>query len=359
MKQWIQAIWAGNESAPSIEPEDVAAAAHAMAKGEASEAQCAAFITGMRMKGETEDEIAAFVLAFRHYRLPIRAYPSSLSSGGSSIKRHAFPVSLAVSLLLAAAGFPQALTLPEELVPGGDAASGYTLTELLERLGIDTGAGAAGSAAGFAQARIGCFRAADVCPPLARLAAVREQLGIPSLLQDAERALNPLESAQLLLGVRDRSEQKRWGPLTARLGYQSAFLVHGLEGSEDLPLHKPSHVQIVSPYSDETRLIDPLTFGFYGEPLPAAPVERHADMLKRVLQGEESQDVQQVRDHVVFNAGLRLHWCDKVGAYEDGFQLAASLLQRREAWKRLELWRRLSRESAAAGGGTPERETGT
>ncbi|KEQ22564.1 hypothetical protein [Paenibacillus tyrfis] len=70
--------------------------------------------------------------------------------------------------------------------------------------------------------------------------------------------------------------------------------------------------------------------------------ERQLELLERIMQGEEAPELHNEREHVVFNAGLRLYWFDKVGSYEEGFQLARSLLQRKEAFKLLVKWRELS-----------------
>ncbi|RTE08244.1 hypothetical protein EJQ19_17580, partial [Paenibacillus whitsoniae] len=112
----------------------------------------------------------------------------------------------------------------------------------------------------------------------------------------------------------------------------------GIEGSEDLPLYASSLIRIVTPWGDETRVMDPQKFGFRSEPLPALSRDEQIELIRRIIAGDESSEVKRERDHVIFNAGLRFMWFEKVGSYEEGFQLAEALLKRKEANKVMQRW---------------------
>jgi anthranilate phosphoribosyltransferase len=339
MQQWIKAIRAGSGGTRHLTYDEAAAAAHAMAREEASDAQSAAFLMALRMKGETPEETLGFIDAFRKHSLPYASFSGSLNCGGSQAGRQTFPVHLAVSLLLASVGFPQ-------LLQGGDASPsvpGTTWKELLEGLQVFTEMPVKAWETLFRRLHIGFLSTDCVCPPLGRLSRVREQVGVQSVLDAVEKAMNPVQSQHVLLGVQDRQAMERWTPILPKCGFQTAYLIQGLGGTEDLPLHKSSLVRILSAWGDESLIIDPRTFGFFSEPMPKIGKEEQLSLLLRVIQGEDSFELQKERDHVIFNAGIRLYWFDKVASYEEGFQVAASLLQRKEAWKLLVKWREQSR----------------
>lgn len=93
-------------------------------------------------------------------------------------------------------------------------------------------------------------------------------------------------------------------------------------------------------------MVEPQKFGFGSDPLKPLCKEEQISLMQRIIAGEDSPDLQRERDHIIFNAGLRLTWFDKVGSYEEGFQLAASLLRRKEALKVLTRWQEQSNRYA-------------
>ena len=80
MKQWIKAVGAANRTASRhLTYDEAVAAAHAIARGESTEAQTSAFLMAIRMKGETDEEIMAFIDVFRKYSLPYASFSDSLN----------------------------------------------------------------------------------------------------------------------------------------------------------------------------------------------------------------------------------------------------------------------------------------
>ena len=132
MKQWIKAVGTGKVGSRDLTYDEAVAAAHAISRGEVTDAQVGAFLMALRMKGETHDEIMAFVDVFRKYSLPFASYSNSLNCAGPYDGRNYFPITIPVSLLLASVGFPQVLHGAESLPPK----LGTSLKELLSGLGI-------------------------------------------------------------------------------------------------------------------------------------------------------------------------------------------------------------------------------
>lgn len=339
MIPWIKAVGAGKTGSRDLTYDEAVAAAHAIARGEATDAQTAAFLMAIRMKGEADDEIMAFIDVFRKYSHPYASYSDSLNCAGPYDGRESFPVSIPVSLLLASVGFPQVLHGSESLPPK----MGTSVKELLEGLGIRVELEARDWETVFNSTKIGFIWTDRMCPPLARIRKVREEIGLRTFIHMVEKVLNPTRSLNLMIGVNHRTSMEHLVQIMPKAGIEKACIVQGLEGSEDVPISKTSAVRMVTPYGDETTVLDPSTFGFYGAPLEKIDTETKLKLLNRIIQGDDSPELRSEREHVIFNTGLRLYWFEKVSSYEDGFQLARQLYYRKEGWKVLKRWRDLTK----------------
>ncbi|UQZ86763.1 Anthranilate phosphoribosyltransferase [Paenibacillus konkukensis] len=341
MKEWINTVGAGKLGSRHLSYDEAVAAAHAIARGESTDAQTAAFLMAMRMKGEADEEMMGFIDVFRKYSLPYRSFSDSLNCAGPYDGRRYFPITLPVSLLIASVGFPQVLHGSDSLPPK----LGLSLKELLEGLGIQVELDAKQWEDIFAELHIGFMRTDSICPPFGRIRHVREQIGLRTFLNTVEKVINPVHSQNIIIGVNHKTAMTHLIRLLPQSGFETAFIVQGIEGSEDLPIYKTSSIRKVTPWGDESNSVDPTIFGFRGDPFEKRGKDEQLRLLARVIQGDDSDEVRNEREHVIFNAGLRLYWFDKVGSYEEGFQLARSLLARKEALKLLDKWRELSGKS--------------
>ncbi|RAV04028.1 anthranilate phosphoribosyltransferase [Paenibacillus sp. YN15] len=338
MKQWIKAVGTTKKEARHLTYDEAVAAAHAIARGESTEAQTAAFLTAVRMKGETDQEVTAFVDVFRKYSLPYASFSDSLNCAGVYGRRQILPVTLPVGLLMASVGFAQVLH-GNGAFGGGQ---GATAGELLQGLGVQTDLAASDWESVFAAAKIGYIRTDRMCPALAGIRRFQEEVGLDTFMGQVERILNPVHSHQMLIGAGQRFSVESLVRILPKVGIKKAIIVQGMEGSEDLSIAKTSTIRTISPDTDETAILEPSTFGFSGHILESMPPSRQLEALTRLIQGDDSPELCNEREHVIYNAGLRLYWNEKVSSYEDGFQLARELYARKEAWKALKKWRDLT-----------------
>jgi len=285
------------------------------------------------MKGEANDELNAFLDVFRSYSLNYQPFVDSLCNAGQA-ERYYFPVTLPVSLLLASVGFSQVLH-GSDMLP---LKRGVAMKEILEGFGVALEMPLAAWETILFRSHIGFIRTEQLCPPIAKLQQVREQIGFRTVINAVEKVMNPVRSANLITGVNGRKAMEALVPISIRSGYQNVYIIQGIEGSEDLPIYENSMIRIVTPWGDESRLVEPHKFGFDSDDLVPLDKEEQISILRRIMAGDASQEVKRERDHVIFNTGLRLTWFDKVGSYEEGFQLAESLLERKEAQKVMRRW---------------------
>lgn len=341
MKRWIEAMGTGGKGCRDLYYDEAVAAAHAIARGEATDAQTGAFFAALSQKGEATHEALAFSDTFRKYTAPFASFSDSLTVSASCDSRRTFAVSIPVSLMLASVGFSHVLTGRAPLYSRDG--EGVAVKDLLEDLGILLETDAQSWERVFRACNIGFLWSERLCPPLGDLRRVRAEVGFGTIMDTVERVFNPLHSLHMVVGVSQRSTMNAYVNLLSKLGLQKACIVNGIEGSEDIPLHKSSVARIITSWGDETRVIDPSTFGFAAAPLEAIDRAEQLRRLQRILQGDESLDLKTEREHVILNVGLRLLWFDRVGTYEEAFQLARQLYQRQEGLKVLRKWGELVR----------------
>ncbi|MEI7025252.1 anthranilate phosphoribosyltransferase [Paenibacillus sp. y28] len=349
MQHWIKAVGTGKKGSRDLTYDEAVAAAHAVARGESTEIQTAAFLMACRMKGESDDEMLAFIDVFRQYSLPFKSYSGAINCAGPYNGRSYFPITIPVSLLMASVGVPQVLHGSEALPPK----TGTSIKSLLEGIGVFTDLTVPQWEQICSELHIGFIWTEKICPPMLNIRHVREHMGLRTLMNTVEKVINPVHAKNMIIGVNHRTAMAHLVHILPRAGFENAYIVQGIEGSEDLPVYKNSMIRKVTAYGDESMVIDPATFGFRGEPLVKCSLEEQLELLRRLVAGDDSADMKLYRDHVVFNAGLRLYWFDKVGTYEEGFQLAESLLQRKEAAKVLKKWIERSRAYSSGAGSGP------
>jgi anthranilate phosphoribosyltransferase len=339
MREWIKAVGTGRKGSRDLSYDECAAVAHMIARKEATDVQIASWLMAERMKSETDDEIMAFIHVFRKYCTPIQSFTSSINCAGPYDGRRYCPITIPVSLLMAAVQVPQVLHGGDTLPPK----DGTSVKELLEALGVRIRMDITNWERIFSAVHINFVWTEQLCPPLAYVRHIRQEMGLRTMLNTVEKVINPVQSANLIIGVNHKTAMQHLIHILPRSGFETAYIVQGIEGSEDLPIYKQSAIRKVTAYGDESNVIDPSTFGFYGDPLEEISKEQQVRILQRIIDGDDSEDIKKERDHIIFNAGLRFFWFDKVSTYEEGFFLARSLLQRKEAARALNKWILLSR----------------
>src|SRR5690606_3065633 len=85
-----------------------------------------------------------------------------------------------------------------------------------------------------------------LCPPLAKLRPIREQLGLRTVMNTAEKLVDFGRSPCLAMGIFHHTVVERIGLLLARLGYERAAIVQGMEGSEDVHIDRPTRMWLVT-----------------------------------------------------------------------------------------------------------------
>ena len=329
----------------SLVDAEAAGAMDALMSGEADEIQAAALLTGLRMKGESIDEIVGLARAMREHalRVDLSDLPrlaDTAGTGGSG--KHTFNSSTAAGFVLAGCGVPVAKHGNRAM------SSSVGSADVLEALGGQISVTPDQAASLIREVGFGFLFAQAFHPAMRFVAPIRRRIGVRTVFNILGPLTNPARATHQLIGV----ARPELGPLMAtalgRLGVRRGMVVHGHEGLDE-----------VSPSGETTCWqidIDGLTEftlspqDFEIRPVPLAAVrggesaEESASMMREVLGGKTSA----LTGFVTLNAAAGLLAAEEVPTFAEGVSRAAECIDDQRALRKLELFVERSQAIAAA-----------
>lgn len=270
-------------------------------EGRATDAQIAAFITALRMKGETVEEIAGCAQAMREKATPIQtAHPvviDTCGTGGDGAKT--FNISTTVAFVLAGAGLPVAKH-------GNRAVSSSSgSADVLEALGVNLNITPEAVGRCIDEIGIGFLFAQALHGAMKYAAGPRKELGVRTIFNILGPLTNPAKAQVQILGVFHADLTEPIAEVLARLGARNAFVVHGDQGLDEVSLSGPSKITRTNGERVETFYLDPAEYGLVKADTAAlvgGSAEENARITRDVLQGKQGPH----RDVVLINAALGL-----------------------------------------------------
>lgn len=297
------------------------------------EIQASAFVMGLRVKGETAEEIAG--LADSMLRSAVRVEtpdPRSLvdivGTGGDALGT--FNISTCASLVVAAAGVKVAKH-------GNRAASSRCgSADVLEALGVKVDLGPREVAASIDRVGIGFMLAALYHPALGNLAMLRKTLGVRTVFNFLGPLVNPAGAGIQLMGVSSADHLEVLAGALARMGCERGFVVHGEGGMDELSVTGPSTViEVAAGQVRERYVVEPQTCGVAVHELEAlsggGPAE-NASITRKVLAGVRGGP----RDAVLVNAGAALYIAGRAPSIKEGVDVARACIDSGRAARILE-----------------------
>jgi len=273
----------------------------------ATDAQVAAALAVLAVKGETVEELAGMAEAMRNRAIPVRCHHERFidTAGTGSSAAKTFNVSTAAAFVIAGAGLPVAKH-------GSRAATSHSgSADVLEALGVNTAA-PPGTVERCLNEHGICFMFAPLFHgATARVAHVRRELGVHTTFNLLGPLTNPARAPFQILGVWHRSLLERVASALALLGAEKAWVVHGADGLDEITLTRETFVAASSAGSPvETFTISPHDFGLERRSLDGArgrgPAE-NAQLIRAILQGRKDETFAAARDLVVINAAAALY----------------------------------------------------
>ena len=284
------------------------------AEGEcATEAQFGAFVTALRLKGETVDEIVGMARAMREHSLHVvvAAKPLLDTCGTGGSHKKVFNASTAAAFVAAGAG--------AKIAKHGNRAmtSQSGSADLLEALGAVVTLGPDQVAETIEKTGVGFMFAQTFHPAMKFAGPLRPQLGIRTIFNILGPLTNPAGASCHVMGVPNVELAERLANALARLGMRHALVVSGEDGLDDITVTGPTTMFEVRGDVVSQRTITPFDLGLTvhtSAEIEGGTPEQNAQIFREVLAGRGPLAV---RDLIVAQAGA--------GLYVTG--LAASLRQ--------------------------------
>jgi anthranilate phosphoribosyltransferase len=303
---------------------------------------------GLRMRGETVDELAGFATAMRD-RVGRVAAPDGaidvVGTGGDG--SGTFNISTTAALVAAAAGVPVAKHGNRAITSKAGSA------DVLDALGIRIDHDAASAGAALREHGFAFLFAPNFHPAMKHAGPTRREIGVRTAFNLLGPLTNPAGTRRQLLGVADPAAAARMAEVVRRLGTDRTFVIHG-DGVDELPLDGSGVAWIVAGELIERHVIDAAALGFKRAAtarLAGGSPEENARLSEAVLRGEPGIR----RDVVLLNAGAALLVAGVVGAMEEGIERAALTIDAGlgvELLEALRAERRAAEAAVAAASGT-------
>lgn len=306
--------------------------------GEASNAQIASFITAMRMKGESIDEITACAMIMRKHGKKLQHEGDVLEIVGTGgDEANTFNISTITSLVLSAAGIPVAKHGNRSV------SSKCGSADVLEALGVKIDIPVEKSEKLLKEIGI-CFMFANLYHSSMKYAApVRKELGVRTIFNILGPLSSPAAANLQLLGVYDENLVEPLARVLANLGVKRAMVVHGHDGLDEVSLSTSSTVCEVNNGQLNSFFLDPHQFGFeYCKPedLVGGNPAENAEIARKILSGEKGPK----RDIVLLNSAVCLYMNYDNLTLRDCVKMAADIIDSGKAMEQLNKFIQLSNE---------------
>ncbi len=282
------------------DPDALASAFDAVLAGEASPAQTGALLMGLERIGVTAAEVAAGARAMRAAMVPVSVPFSTVDvcgTGGDG--SHTLNISTAVSFVLAGCGLKVAKHGNRAMSSKSGAA------DVLEALGVELTGDPARLAAVLEAAGVAFLFAQNHHPAMRHVAPVRRELGFRTLFNLLGPLSNPAGASRQLTGVYAPERVLPQAEALRELGCAAAWVVCGDGGLDEVALHGPSTVAVLTGGRVDSRTVTPEDAGIARAPMEAlagGDAAFNAAALTALLAGAAGP----YRDAVVLNAACAL-----------------------------------------------------
>jgi len=333
-----QAIAALADRRSLSEPQTTAAFGTVM-RGEATPAQIAALLMGLRVKGETPEEVAGAARALRDAMVPVEANGAHLvdtcGTGGGAVPT--FNISTAAAFVAAGAGAVVAKHGNRSFTSRCGSA------DVLEALGVRISLDAADAARVLREACLTFLFAPTFHPAMKHAGPVRRELAIASVMNLLGPLANPAGVRRQVVGVADADRAPLMAGALARLGVEHALVVHGRVGMDEIAPQGITDVWEVRDGKVSTWEVDPADHGLAVDDvsgLSGAEPAANAARIERLL--GDGRDDPAGRAAVLLNAGAAIYVAGLVASYTDGVARAREALRTGRGRDALERLRRAS-----------------
>jgi anthranilate phosphoribosyltransferase len=305
-------------------------------EGEATQAQIGGFLTALRLKGETVEEITGAARVMRQKALKVKCEApvviDTCGTGGDG--SNTFNISTTVAFIVAAAGLPVAKH-------GNRAMSSKCgSADLLEALGIKVDLPPEKIEECLKKAGIGFMFAPVFHQSMKHAVGPRRELGFRTIFNMLGPLTNPAAANCQLIGVYKADLTDILAEVLRRLGTKRVMVVHGAGGLDELSLQGPNRVSFLKDGQIKAFSLNAADVGLENtsnQMLTGAGTAENAVLTENILSGREKGPK---RDVVLLNAAAALMVAGVAAGWREGIALAAQLIDDGSAYRKLEELRR-------------------
>ncbi len=308
-------------------------------EGDATPSQIGGFLMALRTRGETVDEYAAAAAVMRAKCLPVRAPDGAMDivgTGGDG--KHTLNISTATAFVVAGAGVPVAKHGNRNL------SSKSGTADVQGQLGINVMVGPDVVERGLAEAGIGFMMAPMHHPAIKHVMPTRAELGTRTIFNILGPLTNPAGVKRQLTGAFTRDLIRPMADTLLTLGSDSAWLVHGSDGTDELTITGVSWVAAVADGGVTEFEVNPEDAGLPVHPFSdiiGGTPEENAHALLALLAGTQNA----YRDAVLLNAAAALVVAGKADNLPQGVETARESIDSGKAKTAVETLARVTQES--------------
>ncbi len=304
----------------TLSQEEAEAAFALIMEGKASEAQIGAFLMGLRLRGESVEEITGAARILRERAETIEAPDDAIDTCGTGgDAKGSFNISTASALVTASCGVPVAKH-------GNRAQTSKSgSSDVLAALGVNIEAEPALLQLALKQANICFLMAPRHHAAMRHVAKARQEIGTRTIFNLVGPLANPAGAKRQLVGVFDKAWVEPLAHVLGRLGLERAWVVHGSDGMDEITTTGPSHVAELKEGSVSCFEVTPEEAGIArAEPgdLMGGEAEENAAMMRALLDGEKGA----LRDIVLLNSAAALIVAGRADNLAAGAELAAAAI---------------------------------
>ncbi|GAA0177471.1 anthranilate phosphoribosyltransferase [Clostridium sediminicola] len=299
-------------------------------EGKVEECLVASFLTALKLKGETIDEITGGAMAMinKAEKLQLLETNTLDTCGTGGDKRGTYNISTASAFICAAAGIP--------VVKHGNrsVSSKSGSADVLEELGVNIMLKPEEVKTSIEETSIGFLFAPTFHKAMKYAGPVRKKLGFKTVFNILGPLTNPARARYQVLGVFHEDLTEVMAEVLGKLGVQRAMVVHGKDGLDEISITCDTKVTELKDGKIKSYYIRPEDFGIERSSLDnikGGDSKVNAEIIRNVLRGKKGAK----RDVLLLNSGAGLYVVGKVDSVKAGVQLASEIIDSGMAYEKL------------------------
>lgn len=323
-------------SGHDLSAEDAAQVMEEIMTGEATPAQFGAFVTALRLKGETAEEISGMARVMREKALHVQSegdLVDTCGTGGDGA--HTINVSTIAAFVVAGAGI--------KVAKHGNRAitSSCGSADVLEAAGVKIDLGPEGVERCIQEVGFGFMFAPTFHPAMRFAGPPRREIGIRTVFNILGPLTNPAGARSQVLGIADGALGEKMARVLQHLGCQHALVVHGEDGLDEISISAPTQIWELRAENIYSYSVTPEEFGLTrasSDAILGGSAEKNVAAMNQVLSGEQGPH----RDVVLLNAAAALAAGDAVKNLRQGIMQASESIDSGRAMEKLHALAELS-----------------